>query len=208
MQTSEKGCISSSMVLLPRVGALRMICSWVWEICFVCRAMVASARISVSAATSSFCPCRMANGRLMKWTSQISGFIIEIRRFSAGAVVRTTGPLKRTPSVFGRISVYWTMTRVKIRENSQIWLLPNNLSNCAPAMEAPNVCAAVLRIRITAIGFSISCLNLLQRRPINGDFSVIMAILLGVMLKRAASMTEHKNDTPSATAMLIIKVVI
>ena len=75
-------------------------------------------------------------------------------------------------------------------------------------MEAPNVCAAVFRIRITAIGFSISFLNSLQIRPVAGKRSAITAILLGVMLKRAASIMEHKNETPNAMAILTIKSVI
>ena len=75
-------------------------------------------------------------------------------------------------------------------------------------MAAPKVWAAVFRIRITAIGFSISSLKRRQMLPIRGRFSAIRAILLGVMLSSAASMTEQRNETDIATAMLTIRRVI
>ena len=76
--------------------------------------------------------------------------------------------LKYTPRVLGKISVYWSMANVNSSENSQIHRSPNNSSNSAPATDAPIVCAAVFRIRITAIGRSILVLNPRQIAPIPG----------------------------------------
>lgn len=69
--------------------------------------MVASAEISSTAVSpASSGSCLHSNGRLMKWISQISGVRIQIRKLRVGAAARTTMELNRTPSVFGRISVY------------------------------------------------------------------------------------------------------
>ena len=107
MQTFSRGSMSSSIVRFPSIGVFRMICSCVVVICSASRAMVASAVISPILIFSSFLSFLCgSNGRLIRCTNAISGLISQTRNLSVRAVYAITGKLKRTPSVFGRISVY------------------------------------------------------------------------------------------------------
>ena len=75
---------------------------------------------------------------------------------SGRAATAITRRLNRTPSVFGRISVYCTINSVNTSENTPMYWLPKVAARLPPATAAPMVWAAVLMIRITAIGLSIS----------------------------------------------------
>jgi len=90
---------------------------------------------------------------------------------------------------------------VNASEKSPIYFEPIVALTAPPATAAPIVCAAVLTIRITAIGLSISCFSDWQTCPIRGFFWRSSASWLGVMLRSAASISEQTCDRTIATAM-------
>ena len=115
--------------------------------------------------------------------------------------------LKRTPRVLGSNSVYCTMSKVKMREKTLMTVaLPGKRAlRLAPASAAPMVWAAVLMIRITARGLSISCFKLMAHLPAREEVRLSSASWLGEMLKSAASMSEQQWEKTIATLTLITK---
>jgi len=115
--------------------------------------------------------------------------------------------LNRTPSVFGRISVYWSMTKVNKTEKSHIQRLPKISPYAAPAMEAPIVWAAVLIARITEMGRSIFFFNWVHWFPILGCVWEISPIWLVDKLNKTDSKREQSPETEIATKRLTINTV-
>ena len=188
-------------------AAPRITRSWCAPMSFDMRAIAASAAISSTVLDAPDLP-RASNGRFRKCSTPITGVKSTTAPCSGRAISGASTVFSCTPSVFGRISVNCSIANVNASENASSHSSPQSSSNCAPAMAAPIVCAVVLRMRMTAIGRSMRFLKLRQIAPARGCRSLICATWLGVRLSSTASMSEHANDTPNATARLITKMVI
>ena len=105
------------------------------------------------------------------------------------------------PMVFGMISLKNRMAKVRTAENRPIQASPNTCAAWAPAPAAPPVCAIVLSDKIAASGSSMLSFNLRSLLASSGLRCSIATMYPGVTLSSTASMMEHRNDTPMASAI-------
>ena len=144
-----------------------------------------------------------SNGLLTNRMTYNAGLSSRIPTDIGRAIKGASSWLCRTPSDLGRISVNCNIRKVSTSEKRNTYLLPYNSSNCAPATVAPIVWAAVLTMRMTAMGRSIFCLNRFQIAPNLGCWRESCATWLGVKLNRLASRSEQSPDTKSAVNTLM-----
>ena len=162
------GSMIRSAVRVESCGTALMIRSCRVLIWRVLRASAASAAIS-SAAEGRCRSRRTSNGRLMRCVSRISGSSSRIVICKGCAASIITDWLKRIPSVFGKISVYCTISSVKPSEKTHIHEAPKSLSNWAPATAAPAVDSAEFRVLFDGLKARISSL---EEQLASGSFSV------------------------------------